>query len=173
MQRNPKDKSSHVFKGKKIVHGEEVNTFSISMEKWVMRFISAITSLKRATHQRVYPMLTSTHLLTKKKDPKRFGVPKNKITLVANLFDSRKETPIMVPGQWLLTTHDRWKVYVPIPKPGVITFGGNHKGRIIRVGKACIPPYPPIDNVLLVKGLKHNLLSISQLCDNGYNVTFN
>jgi len=30
-----------------------------------------------------------------------------------------------------------------------------------------------MDNVFLVKGLKHNLLSISQLCDNGYNVTFN
>ena len=28
-------------------------------------------------------------------------------------------------------------------------------------------------NFLLVKGLKHNLLGISQLCDNGYNVTFN
>ena len=56
---------------------------------------------------------------------------------------------------------------------GVVTFKGNKKGIITGVGKVCIPPYPPIDNVFLVKGLKHNLLSISQLCDSGYNVTFN
>ena len=55
----------------------------------------------------------------------------------------------------------------------VVTFGGNKKGLITNVGKVCIPPYPLIDNVLLVKGLKHNLLIISQLCDNGNNVTFN
>ena len=30
-----------------------------------------------------------------------------------------------------------------------------------------------IEKVLLVKGLKHNLLSISQLCDKGNKVTFN
>ena len=55
----------------------------------------------------------------------------------------------------------------------VVTFERNQKGLIIGVGKVCIPPYPSIDNVLLVKGLKHNLLSISKLCDSGYNVTFN
>ena len=56
---------------------------------------------------------------------------------------------------------------------GVVTFGGNQKGLITDVGKVCIPPYTLTDNVLLIKGLKYNLLSISQLCDNGYNVTFN
>ena len=56
---------------------------------------------------------------------------------------------------------------------GMVTFRGNQKGLIIGVGKVCIPYYPSINNVLLVKGLKHNLLSISQLCDSGYNVTFN
>ena len=56
---------------------------------------------------------------------------------------------------------------------GVVTFRGNQKGLITGVGKVSIPPYPPFNNFLLVKGLKHNLLNISQLCDNGYNVTFN
>jgi len=56
---------------------------------------------------------------------------------------------------------------------GVVTFTGNQKGPIIDVGRIYVPPYPLIDIVLLVKRLKHNLLSISQLCDNGYNVTFN
>ena len=56
---------------------------------------------------------------------------------------------------------------------GVVTLRGNQKDLITGVGKVCIPPYPPIDNVLLDKGLKHNLFRISQLCENGYNVTFN
>ena len=56
---------------------------------------------------------------------------------------------------------------------GVVTFGGNQKCLITSVGKVCISPYPPIGNALLVKGLKHYPLSISQLCDSGYNVTFN
>ena len=29
-----------------------------------------------------------------------------------------------------------------------------------------------LENVLLVEGLKHNLISISQLCDKGYKVCF-
>ena len=56
---------------------------------------------------------------------------------------------------------------------GTITFGGNQKGKITTVGNVSIQPYPSIDNVLFVEGLKHNLLSISQLCDSGYNVSFN
>ena len=55
----------------------------------------------------------------------------------------------------------------------VVTFEGNKKGLITGVGKVSIPPYPPINNVLLVKGFKHNLLSICQLRDSGYSVTYN
>ncbi|RDX71979.1 hypothetical protein CR513_48601, partial [Mucuna pruriens] len=33
--------------------------------------------------------------------------------------------------------------------------------------------FSSIDNVLYVEGLKHNLLSISQLCDIVYNIFFN
>ena len=36
-----------------------------------------------------------------------------------------------------------------------------------------IPSLASIDNVLYVEGLKYNLLSISQLWDNGYIVSFN
>ena len=56
---------------------------------------------------------------------------------------------------------------------GTITFGGNKIGKITRVGKLGIHPYPSIDIVLFVEGLKHNLLNISQLCDSGYGVSFN
>ena len=56
---------------------------------------------------------------------------------------------------------------------GVVGFGGNQKGKIIGSGTVGNGKLPSINNVLLVEGLMHNLLSISQLSDNGYDVIFN
>ena len=56
-------------------------------------------------------------------------------------------------------------------KEGVVTFGDNDKGHIIESDKICITPIF-IENVLLVDNLKHNILSISQLCDKGFKVVF-
>ena len=55
---------------------------------------------------------------------------------------------------------------------GTVTFGDNSQGKIIGIGKVQISSSTFIDNVLLVKGLKHNLISISQLCDLGLKVCF-
>ena len=55
---------------------------------------------------------------------------------------------------------------------GSVTFGDNNKGHITGIGSIGNFDKPLIKNVLLVKGLKHNLQSISQLCDKGYNVKF-
>ncbi|XLR02809.1 hypothetical protein S83_069007, partial [Arachis hypogaea] len=55
---------------------------------------------------------------------------------------------------------------------GFVTFGDDGKGKIIAVGKVGNEQSTFIDDVLLVCGLKHNLLSISQLCDLGYLVVF-
>ena len=77
----------------------------------------------------------------------------------------------MVPGLWMLSTHDGKKAYVPNLelKPGGYTgFGGNQRGKIIGSGTVGNGNLPSINNVLLVDGLMHNLLSISQLSDNGY-----
>ena len=54
---------------------------------------------------------------------------------------------------------------------GTVGFGGNKTGKIIdtgTIGNSSIS----INNVWLVDGLRHNLLSISQFCDNGYDVLF-
>ena len=40
-------------------------------------------------------------------------VPKSKIIYVADILNGATETPVMVPGQWMLTTHDGRKAYVP------------------------------------------------------------
>ena len=49
--------------------------------------------------------------------PKKIWVPKDKIIFVADVLNSSIETPVMVPGLWVLMTHDEKKVYVP--KPGI------------------------------------------------------
>src|SRR4051812_12693048 len=55
---------------------------------------------------------------------------------------------------------------------GEVKFGGNQKGKIIGSGTISTGNSPSITNVLLVDGLAHNLLSTSQLSDNGYDIIF-
>ena len=55
---------------------------------------------------------------------------------------------------------------------GFVTFGNNARGKISSIGNVGNYSPPIIENVLLIDNLKHNLLSISQLCDKGYHVVF-
>ena len=50
---------------------------------------------------------------------------------------------------------------------GYVKFGDNNKGNVENQDKI------QIKNVLYVDGLKHNLLSISQLCDKDFKIKFN
>ena len=53
-----------------------------------------------------------------------------------------------------------------------VTFGDNGKGKILGFGNIGTVYTTLIENVLLADDLKHNLLSISQLCDKGYVIEF-
>ena len=55
---------------------------------------------------------------------------------------------------------------------GEIAFSGDEKEKIIKIGDIGQSTIYYIKNILLVKSLKHNLLSISQLCDKDYKVSF-
>ena len=55
---------------------------------------------------------------------------------------------------------------------GHVTYGDNNRGRILGRGDVGTKDSTTIENVLYVEGLKHSLLSISQLCDKGYKVNF-
>lgn len=57
-------------------------------------------------------------------------------------------------------------------KKGFVTYGDNNKGSIFGKGSVGKPPSTTISGILLVEGLKHDLLSISQLCKKGYKITF-
>ncbi|GAU46879.1 hypothetical protein TSUD_25960 [Trifolium subterraneum] len=53
-----------------------------------------------------------------------------------------------------------------------VTFSDGAKGEIRGIGSLANSGFPKLDNVLLVKGLTTNLISISQLCDQGMKVNF-
>ena len=56
---------------------------------------------------------------------------------------------------------------------GYFTFGDNNKGNIMGEGNIGNQYKTQIENVVYIDGLKHNLLSISQLCDKGFKIEFN
>jgi hypothetical protein len=51
-------------------------------------------------------------------------------------------------------------------------FGDNSQGQVLGFGKIAITMEHSICKVLLVKSLDYNLLSVSQLCEIGYNCLF-
>jgi hypothetical protein len=53
-----------------------------------------------------------------------------------------------------------------------ITFGDNGKGRVLLVGTMKVSESVTLRHVSLVKSLGYNLLSISQLLDEGFEVRF-
>lgn len=55
---------------------------------------------------------------------------------------------------------------------GEVTFGDGIKGKITGVGTLNVAGLPKLKKVLLVNGLHENLISISQLCDQNWNVSF-
>jgi len=70
-------------------------------------------------------------------------------------------------------TGDKSKfVNIILKQEGHMTYGDNNKGRILGRGSIGDKRILLIHDVLYVEGLKHNLLSISQVCDKGYQVIF-
>jgi hypothetical protein len=53
-----------------------------------------------------------------------------------------------------------------------ITFGDNSQGKVLGFNKIAITTEHLISKVLLVESLDYNLLSVSQLCEMGYNCLF-
>lgn len=54
-----------------------------------------------------------------------------------------------------------------------VTFGDGTIVRINGISKLISPNLPCLDGVLLVEGLTANLINISQLCDQGLNISYN
>lgn len=56
---------------------------------------------------------------------------------------------------------------------GFVKFGDNSGIQIKGRGSLILNNNTPIHDVYYVERLKHNLLSVSQICDSGYNISFN
>ncbi|CAM8982853.1 unnamed protein product [Rhodiola kirilowii] len=80
-------------------------------------------------------------------------------------FDSGCSTHMT--GNPKFLTHIR-----PVMKKQFVTFGDGGKGQVIGCGTLKVPDLPALKSILLVDGLKVNLISISRLCDEGQSVTF-
>ena len=55
---------------------------------------------------------------------------------------------------------------------GYVTFGVGSHSQVLRKGTIDIPGRPLLTDVLYIKGLKANLLSINQICDEDFLVQF-
>ena len=60
---------------------------------------------------------------------------------------------------------------ISFKQEGHVTYGDNNKGRIFGRGSIGDKDILVIHDVLYVEGLKHNLLSISQLCDRDFKLS--
>jgi hypothetical protein len=84
-------------------------------------------------------------------------------------------------GFWLIdfgcsqhmTGDRRWfSSLTPVMTKEYITFGDNGKGRVLSVGTVKVTESVTLRRVSLVKYLGYNLLSVSQLLDEGFEVCF-
>jgi len=56
---------------------------------------------------------------------------------------------------------------------GFSSYGDINLSKLLGKGLVLNPSTTTIKDVMLVEGLKNNILNISQFCDNGYTTTFN
>jgi hypothetical protein len=72
-----------------------------------------------------------------------------------------------------MTGDRRWfSNLTPVMTNEYITFGDNGKGRVLSVGMVKVRESVTLGRVSLVKSLGYNLLSVSQLLDEGFEVRF-
>jgi hypothetical protein len=72
-----------------------------------------------------------------------------------------------------MTRDRRWfSSLTPVMTKEYITFGDNGKGRVLSVGTVKVSKFVTLRCVALVKSLGFNLLSVSQLLDEGFEVHF-
>jgi hypothetical protein len=70
-----------------------------------------------------------------------------------------------------MTGDRRWfSSLTPVMTKEYITFGDNGKGRVLSVGTVKVSESVTLRRVSLVKSLGYNLLSVSQLLDEGFEV---
>ena len=109
------------------------------------------------------------------KDPKPFGYLKSRTKLILYVYASGGSSWILDSGCTNHMTGEKnmFSSYDKNKDPQqAITFGDGNQGLVKGLGKIAISPDHSISNVFLVDSLDYNLLSVSQLCQMGYNCLF-
>jgi len=72
-----------------------------------------------------------------------------------------------------MTGNPRWfSSLTPVSTKEYITFGDNNKGKVVSKGAIKVSDTVRLKHVALVRPLGYNLLSVSQLLDEGFEVRF-
>jgi hypothetical protein len=89
-------------------------------------------------------------------------------------FAGGRHGGLLVDRLWLLSTHDRrwFSSLTPMMTKEYITFEDNRKGRVLSVGTVKVSASVTLWRVSLVKSLGYNLLSVSQLLYERFEVRF-
>ncbi|XP_073049518.1 uncharacterized protein [Primulina eburnea] len=134
---------------------------------------------KRWESEKVLPQVlynTRRNTANRKSSVKRVWVPKANIQCSV-IYTSLKTN---IAGIWyfdsgcsrhMTGSKDHLIDYVELRSVHV-TYGGGAKGRIAGKGTLNVDGLPSLQNVLYVEGLNSNLISISQLCDDGLHFKF-
>ena len=118
--------------------------------------------------------------LARKRQMREITIPTNLSSKHEVCFMMKSAFKVMDTCLWYLDnsclrhmTGDRslFKVFES-KKGGNVTFGDESKSQIKGKGIISLPGLPDIANVLYIEGLKVNLLSISQICDQDFMVLF-
>lgn len=72
-----------------------------------------------------------------------------------------------------MTGVEKFLVNIKSYSTSYVTYGDGSKGEIKGIGKLDYPGFPSLYDILFVKGLTANIISIIQLCDQGLKVKFN
>ncbi|XP_060960697.1 uncharacterized protein LOC133031254 [Cannabis sativa] len=122
-----------------------------------------------------FPPPNKSHGCKPRREWKIKSKPNPDVGLVAKLSLSA-----FVEGQWYfdsgcsrhMTGNKKLLVNFKDEKGGSVTFGDGNKGQIAGRGDVNVNGAAQLTNVLYVRGLKANLISIGQLCDDNLSVSF-
>ena len=60
-----------------------------------------------------------------------------------------------------------------LAKTGTVTFGNDNSSKVLGKGTVTLGSKNAVEkDVLLIENMRHNLLSVSQMCDQGHTLTF-
>ncbi|MCH79564.1 gag-protease polyprotein [Trifolium medium] len=132
-------------------------------------FVSNGMSQHPAAHPRTKRMLGSVAVKTEWKEKEKVT---NLIAHTSLKVSSREDWYFDSGCSRHMTGVERYLTDIESYATSFVTFGDGAKGEIQGIGKLTNNGLPNLDNVLLVKGLTANLISNSQLCDQGMKVNF-